>query len=181
MRNYLINILRGTPYGQDRLGRWMEKRRWKLPALIPYGRKYLDTRFQYVHVDDMARLLAWILRRHDVGQSLTILNVAGRGEALTFQRCAKIADAKVKRLPGKVACRIALNLGWELGISSVPAAAVPYFTGSYLMNTGRLREFLGKDYEDVIRYTCEEALADSFRQDSSVGLAEQTMKQTVSS
>ena len=180
MRNYLINILRGTPYGQGWLGRWMEKRGRKLPALMPYGRKYLDTRFQYVHVDDMARLLAWILRHHDTGYGLTVLNVAGRGEALTFERCAQIAGTKVARLPGKTGCRIALNMGWKLGISSVPAAAVPYFTGTYLMDTARLREFLGKDYEDVIRHSCEEALADSFRLGSAEAAAQQAEKQTVS-
>ena len=179
MRNYVINILRGTPYGQGWPGRWLEKRGRKLPALIPYGRKYLDTRFQYVHVDDMARLLAWILRRPDVGRSLTILNVAGRGEALTFERCAQIAGARVIRLPGKAGCRMVLNLGWKLGISSVPAAAIPYFTGTYLMDTKRLREFLGKDYEAVIQHTCEEALADSFRLGSTVAQAKQV--QTLSS
>ena len=175
MRNYLINILHGTPYGNGWLGRRMDKRGLKLPALIPYGRKYLETRYQYVHGDDMARLLAWILRRRDVGRNLRILNVAGRGEPLTFTRCTEIAGTKVMRLPGKLGCRIALSLGWKLGISSVPATAVPYFTGSYLMDTSRLREFLGKDYEDVIRHTCEEALADSF----GVGAAEQVMRQAV--
>jgi len=64
-----------------------------------------------------------------------------------------------------MACRLVLTMGWELGISSVPAAAIPYFTGTYLMDTRRLREFLGKDYEDVIRHTCEEALADSFKRE----------------
>jgi len=166
MQNYLINILRGTPYGYGRLGRWLERRQRKLPALIPFGSKYFDTRFQYVHVDDMSRLMAWILRQHEVGQKLTILNVAGRGEALTFRRCAEIGHTKVTRLPGKSACRSVLNLGWKLGISSVPAAAFPYFTGTYLMDTKRLRDHLGKDYESVIRYTCEEALADSFRPES---------------
>jgi nucleoside-diphosphate-sugar epimerase len=163
MRNYLINILRGTPYGHGRLGRWMERRGRRLPALIPFGRKYLDTRFQYVHVDDMARLLAWILRQHDAGRGTTILNVAGRGEALTFERCMQIAATKVTRLPGKIGCRFALGLGWKMGIASVPPAALPYFTGTYLMDTSRLQQLLGKDYQEVIRHTCEEALADSFR------------------
>ncbi len=180
MQNYLINILRGTPYGHGRLGRWMEKRGRKLPALIPYGRKYLDTRFQYVHVDDMARLLAWILRQHEVGQKLTILNVAGRGEALSFERCAQIAGTKVRRLPGKNGCRMVLSLGWKLGIASVPAAAIPYFTGTYLMNTSRLREFLGKDYENVIRHTCEEALADSFKHEPSSRTAAQAVEAAAS-
>lgn len=178
MRNYLINILRGTPYGHGRLGRWMERRGWKLPALIPYGRKYLDTRFQYVHVNDMARLLAWILQQHEVGQKLTIVNVAGRGEALSFARCAQIAGTKVKHLPGRSGCRMALSLGWKLGVSSVPAAALPYLTGTYLMETQRLREFLGKDYENVIRHTCEEALADCFKHESAA--TAQAMEATAS-
>ena len=171
MQNYLVNILRGTPYGHGRLGRWLERHHRKLPALIPFGRKYLDTRFQYVHVDDMARLLAWILRQHEVGQKLTILNVAGRGEALSFERCAQIGGNKVIRLPGKSGCRSVLRLGWKLGLSSVPADALPYLTGTYLMDTKRLREFLGKDYENVIQHTCEEALADSFRPEAAATTA----------
>jgi len=119
-----------------------------------------------VHVDDMARLLAWVLRQREVARTLTILNVAGRGEALTFERCAQIAGSKVTRLPGKSGCRLALSLGWKLGLSSVPAAAIPYLTGTYLMDTKRLREFLGKDYETVIQYSCEEALADSFKRET---------------
>lgn len=181
MRNYLINILRNTPYGHGWAGRWMEKRGRRLPALLPYGRKYLETRFQYVHVDDMARLLAWILQHPGKPQSLTILNVAGRGDALSFQRCAEIAGTKVMRLPGKAACRVVLNLGWKLGISSVPAAAIPYFTGTYLMDTKRLREFLGNDYDSVIRYTCEDALADSFKDNTDAAAAQEALKQRVPS
>jgi nucleoside-diphosphate-sugar epimerase len=163
MQNCLMNMLRGTPNARRHLGRWMEKHGRRLPALIPYGRRYLNMRFQYVHVDDVARLLAWILRQQEVGRKLTILNVAGRGDALSFERCAQIAGTKLTRLPGKIGCRMALNLGWKLGISSIPASAVPYFTGTCIMDTSRLQNFLGKDYAQVIRYTCEEALADSFK------------------
>jgi len=35
-------------------------------------------------------------------------------------------------------------------------------TGEYLMNTDRLRKFLGADYENVIRYTIADAFADCF-------------------
>jgi len=35
-------------------------------------------------------------------------------------------------------------------------------TGEYIMNTDRLKEFLGNDYERVIAKTSEEAFADSF-------------------
>jgi hypothetical protein len=36
-------------------------------------------------------------------------------------------------------------------------------TGSYTMDTSRLRSFLGGDYEEVIQFTIEEALEDSFK------------------
>ena len=36
-------------------------------------------------------------------------------------------------------------------------------TGSYIMDTSRLRSFLGHEYEEVIQFTIEQALEDSFR------------------
>ena len=36
-------------------------------------------------------------------------------------------------------------------------------TGEYIMNTDRLRAFLGGEYEDVMRYTIADAFADSFQ------------------
>ena len=51
---------------------------------------------------------------------------------------------------------------WKLGISATPPEAAPYITGEYLMNTQRLKEFLGADYENMMRYTVEEAFEDSF-------------------
>ena len=40
---------------------------------------------------------------------------------------------------------------------------MPYMTGEYIMNTDRLRSFLGGEYENVIRYTIADAFADSFK------------------
>ena len=48
-------------------------------------------------------------------------------------------------------------------------------TGTYIMDTSRLRAFLGQDYENVIRYTVKEAFADSFR---AVAPKEQTSEHT---
>ena len=59
----------------------------RLPCVLPYGQRYLDNQLQFVHVDDMARLVAWILKREPEAQRLTILNVAGRGEAMSFAQC----------------------------------------------------------------------------------------------
>jgi hypothetical protein len=42
-------------------------------------------------------------------------------------------------------------------------------TGEYIMNTDRLRRFLGPEYEHVIRYTITDAFADSFRHDAATG------------
>jgi hypothetical protein len=50
-----------------------------------------------------------------------------------------------------------------LGIVSIPPEAAPYMTGEYVMNTDRLQKFLGENYEDVIRYTVEDAYADCFK------------------
>jgi hypothetical protein len=36
-------------------------------------------------------------------------------------------------------------------------------TGEYIMNTDRLRKFLGAEYENVMRHTISDAFADSFK------------------
>jgi len=100
--------------------------------------------------------------RETASDPITVLNVAGRGEALPFAGCANIAGAKLLRLPGRAACRAVLKLMWWLGISGVPPDALPYILGSYTMNTARLEQYLGEDYKKVIQHTVAEALADSF-------------------
>jgi hypothetical protein len=108
----------------------------------------------------MARLIAWILRREPEAQRLTILNVAGRGEPLTFEQCIGLAKAKLRRVPGKWMMQQVLQFLWTIKVSSIPPAAVPYMTGQYIMNTDRLKNFLGSDYEQVIRSTNQEAFSD---------------------
>lgn len=162
MQNYMVGALRGTPTGAGVLGARLRARGTRLPLLLPLGSRYLHNRMQFVHVDDVARLIAFILRDERRHESPTVLNVAGRGEAVTFEECMAIAQTKCLRLPGKFACRILLTLLWKLGISGVPPQALPYMIGSYVMSTAKLRDFLGRDYDNVIRYTAREALADSF-------------------
>jgi nucleoside-diphosphate-sugar epimerase len=166
MENYLIGGFRGTPSGRGRIAAWMRQRGWRLPFILPSGAQYLENRFQFVHVDDVARLLAHILRRPQLGAqpSLTVLNVAGRGDSLPLERCLALAGTKAFRLPGNAACRATLSLLWKLGVCAVPPDALPYIAGSYTMDTHRLRDFLGDAYPEVIRYTIEEALVDSFRE-----------------
>ena len=131
---------------------------------LPHGRRYLENRIQFVHVDDMGPLIKHILcKTEPESQRLTIFNVAGSGEPLTFEQCIAIAKATLRRVPGQAAFRLVLRVLWELGISAIPPEAAPYMTGEYIMSTERLRRFLGDHYEDVIRYTISDAFADCFK------------------
>jgi nucleoside-diphosphate-sugar epimerase len=163
MQNYLVGALRGLPTGRGRLADKLRERGTRMPILLPRGQRYLENRIQFVHVDDMARLIAHILRRRVPGPGLTVLNVAGRGETLTVADCARIANAKIVQLPTRMLVRIVLRVMWKLGISGFPPEAFPYLAGSYTMDTTRLREFLGPEYERIIQHTSAEALADSFQ------------------
>ena len=101
VENYLMGAFRGTPNGKGNSRCSHASRRANAcPACCPYGQKYLDNQLQFVHVDDMARLIAWILKREPEAQRLTILNVAGRGEALSFAHCFQIAQCEVDSRSG---------------------------------------------------------------------------------
>ena len=162
VQNYMMGALRGTPLGNSKRAARMRASGKRLPWLLPRGNKYLEKRFQFVHVDDMARLLVHLLNRPESDPSLLILNVAGRGEPITVQRCAEIAQAKIRRVPTRGACLIVLRLLWKLGISSIPPAALPYLIGSYTMDTTRLQHFLGEEYGRVVQFSNEDALRESF-------------------
>lgn len=163
MQNYLVGALRGTPTGRGRMGKWLRERSIRLPLMLPMGGEYPKKEFQFVHVDDVARLIAWLLRRPESGRERVVLNVPGRGPAVTLEEASRIAKATVIRLPGRIWCRWILKLMWKLGISGIPPEALPYMIGSYTMDARRLRAFLGDDYEQVMQYTVEQALEDSFR------------------
>ena len=163
VENYLLGAFRGSPNGKSpRAEKWRNAGK-RLPCMLPRGQQYLDHKIQFVHVDDMARLMAYILRRDPEAQRLTILNVAGRGEPLTFGRCIEIAQAKLLRVPGKWVMQLVLEFLWKRQLSAIPPEALPYMSGEYIMNVDRLRMFLGGQYENVLRYTIAEAFADSFK------------------
>ncbi|HWC18026.1 MAG TPA: NAD-dependent epimerase/dehydratase family protein, partial [Terriglobales bacterium] len=160
VQNYMINCIRGTAYGPGRIGQAMSRKRRKLPMLLPFGRAHLERKFQFVHVDDVARLIAWILARPKASDSLTILNVAGRGEPITVAQCGAITGNRIKRVPTVRLCRKIVEMMWNMGVSSVPPDSFPYLIGSYVMDTSRLQNLLASSYEDVIRLTNEMALQD---------------------
>ena len=164
VENYLMGAFRGTPNGKSERALRMREEGKRLPCMLPMGQKYLDNKIQFIHVDDMARLIVWLLQREPEAQRLTTLNVAGRGDALTFEQCIQMAHAKLLRVPGQWSMRKALQTLWSMKLSAIPPDAVPYMTGQYIMNTERLKKFLKMDYEQVIRYSISDAFADSFKQ-----------------
>jgi nucleoside-diphosphate-sugar epimerase len=167
VENYMVGAFRGTPSGRSDRAAKMRSRGKRLPCILPHGRRYLEHRMQFVHVDDVARLVTHILQKTEPeSQRLTVLNVVGRGEPLTLERCLELAQAKLLRMPGKLAFKMALQILWQFGIVAIPPEAAPYMTGEYIMNTDRLRKFLGANYEEVIRYTIADAFADSFKSET---------------
>jgi nucleoside-diphosphate-sugar epimerase len=161
VENYLMGAFRGTPNGKSPRAARMRQEGKRLPCMFPFGQQYLDNKIQFVHVDDMARLIVWLLKRDPEAQRLNILNVAGRGEPMTFGQCVEVAHAKLIRVPGQWAMRQVLKFLWNRNISAIPPDAVPYMTGQYIMNTDRLKNFLGDDYERVIAKTNLEAYTES--------------------
>jgi nucleoside-diphosphate-sugar epimerase len=169
VENYMVGAFRGTPNGRSERAAKMRSKGKRLPCLLPSGQRYLDNRIQFVHVDDIARLMTHILQKTEPeSQRLTVLNVAGRGDPMTFQRCIEVAQASLVRVPGKVAFQAVLNFLWRYGMVAIPPQAAPYMCGEYIMNTDRLQRFLGENYEGVIRYTIADAFADCFKTESSV-------------
>lgn len=163
VNNYLLGAFRGTPTGSSaRAARWRAQGK-RLPCMLPMGQSYRNKLFQFVHVDDVARLIAHILRRTAPDPLLTVLNVAGRGEPITVGECIRRSGNRFLPVPTRAAFGAVLRVLWKLNLSGIPPLVVPYMTGSYIMDTTRLRAFLGAQYEEVIRFTIDAALEDSFR------------------
>ena len=170
--NYFMEAFRGIPGGRSRRAARMREKGTRLPCLLPSGKQYLENLIQFVHIDDVARLVAFILKKPDPeAQRLTIMNVAGRGEPLTYQQCIDIARAKLFRVPTVNAFELALKFLWKMKISTIPPDIVPYMTSSTVMNTLRLAEFTGIEYKNVIRYSIAEAFAECFKAGSNAGSA----------
>ncbi|MBI4461281.1 MAG: NAD-dependent epimerase/dehydratase family protein, partial [Acidobacteria bacterium] len=160
MDNFILRAFRGQPSGNGRLARWVSRLGWRLPVILPRGQRY-DGLFQFVHVDDVARLLHWICEHYEPGK-LEVLNVQGKGQPLSNPECAAIAQARMLRLPSYGFVQSLFRLLWWSGLSGVPPKSLPYFTGSYVMNCDRLKALLGDEYDRIIRFTSEETLRDAF-------------------
>jgi len=175
VQNYQLGVLRGIPGGKGRLAERLRRKNTRLPLWLPSRGPYLENKLQFIHIDDVARLITHILERKLNDPRLSIINVAGRGDPLTLRRCVEIAKIEVKRVPTRAICRQTLRLLWDLGVSDIPPEALPYLMGSCSIDTAKLRVFLGEHYRSVVQHTCEEALEDSFKLPEQVRTASTTL------
>jgi len=106
--------------------------------------------------------MAWLCRNYEPGK-LEILNAQGRGEPVTGDDLSRLCGLPLLRLPSYGLVGLLYKFFWAIGLSPVPAEAFPYFAGSYVMNTERLESLLGAAYEQLIRYTAEEALRETLQ------------------
>ena len=94
MDNYILGAFRGIPNGKGKRGAEMRRKGKRLPCLLPMGKRYLENRLQFIHVDDVARLIAYSCRRTDPEtQRLTVLNVPAAVRRSQLARCLEIAHA----------------------------------------------------------------------------------------
>jgi nucleoside-diphosphate-sugar epimerase len=162
--NYFMEAFRGIPGGSSKRAARMRAQRKRLPCMLPSGDKYLRHRIQFVHIDDVARLVAFILHKTEPeAQRLTVLNVAARGGPLTYDQCLRLANAKLVRVPTEKLFELVLKFLWAIKLSTIPPDVAPYMTSDTVMNIERLEKFLGPEYEKVVRFSTADAFADCFQ------------------
>jgi nucleoside-diphosphate-sugar epimerase len=156
VENFIVTALRGQANPRTRLGRWVRRRGWRLPLLLPTGEQNAGL-YQFMDIEDAARVLAWLCRHYTPGE-LRILNAQGRGEPITGAGIAEAAGVPLLRLPSRTFVQWLYWLVWSIGLSAVPPESFPYFAGSYTMNTDRLERLLGSGYTNLVRHTTREAV-----------------------
>jgi nucleoside-diphosphate-sugar epimerase len=147
--NFILRAFRGRASGRG----------WRAPVLLPASAQS-ENIIQFVHVDDVARVLRWTLDHYTPGR-LAVFNLAAPGPPISFEECARLARTPIIRLPSRRRVELLLRLFWAIGLSSVPRESLPYFLGSYTMDTARLRAELGANYETVLCHSSREAFLES--------------------
>jgi len=172
VNNYFMEAFRGIPGGSSKRAARMREQGTRLPCMLPSGEQYLRNKIQFVHIEDVARLIVFVLRKTEPeAQRLTILNVAGRGEPLTYDQCVHMANAKLIRVPSEKLFRLVLQFLWVAKISTIPPDVAPYMTSDTVMDTTRLQQFLGPEYKNVIRHPLAEAFRECFKNEGNAGSA----------
>ena len=108
-----------------------------------------DPPWQFVHEDDLARLLTLMVMDPRPG----IFNVAGEG-VVRYSKIARLAGCKLIRLPPTMAYA-ATQLTWSLGIQrESPARGLDYVRYPMILSTGKLK----KETSFRFKFASEEAL-----------------------
>jgi len=118
VENYLMGAFRERPMAKGRAPRDGGNRDGGYPAFAVWTEVSGQQDFSS-STGRHARLIAWILNREPEARRVTILNVAGRGEALSFEQCIALANARLLRVPGKWTMRRILQLLWNWNISAI--------------------------------------------------------------
>lgn len=158
IQNWLIDGVCGRASGRGWLARLARSRGWHIPVALPRGAS-LANPIQLVHADDVARILVWTLEHFRAG-ALRIFNVAGEGP-LTIEECVRLSRTRVMFAGGERTVRTLLRFFYALGLSAVPTEALPYYLAPPMMDTSRLRAALGRDFQEIVRYSTRSALEDS--------------------
>jgi UDP-glucose 4-epimerase len=109
-----------------------------------------DPPFQFLHEDDLARLLVCVIRQEVPG----VFNVAGEG-VVFYREVAEIARSKLVTLPSALAYPL-VQLSWALGIQRDSTAnGLNLVRYPMLMSTGQLKKATSYRFQ----YTSREALA----------------------
>ena len=108
-----------------------------------------DPPFQFVHEDDVAKLLHLFIMEPHSG----IFNVAGEG-VIHYKRMAHLCNRKLLFLPSAVAYPLT-QLTWNLGIQkAAPSIGLDFVRYPITVSTDKLKRETGFDFS----YTSEEAL-----------------------
>ena len=156
--NFILRSIRGRPSGRGLLAKAFDKFGWKVPALLPKSSE--GGLLQFVHVDDVARVMLWTLHNFQQGQ-LKIFNLAGGGDPISFGECVKMAGTPVLRVGSAKQILQLLKIFWALGLSGVSPNTIPYFLFPYTMDTTRLDRELGAARKEILRYSTREAIQEA--------------------
>ncbi|MBV9670633.1 MAG: NAD-dependent epimerase/dehydratase family protein, partial [Acidobacteriales bacterium] len=158
VHNYMIDAIRGEPSHNEKVGKWLRKKGKRMVVLTGLGGKQRERKFQFVHVDDVARTIAYFIAHPGVPGKIEAFNLTGSGESLSVTRCCEISGTKIIPLPTRQLIGALLKAAWSVGASDMPPDALPYVLGEYTLSTKALQSRLGADYSNVIRFTNEQAL-----------------------
>ena len=105
-------------------------------VLLPRG---MNPPLQFIHEDDVVRVLVRLLRSRKVG----VFNLAADG-AITVRKIAELAGRRVVRLP-RFLLRWLVGLGWRLGwrwLAEAPPAYLDYITHPWVVSNIKLKSEL---------------------------------------